>query len=160
MPSFDIVSEVDSAEILNATNNAIKVLDTRFDFRGANASFSTKDGIVTMKAEADFHLQQMLDILRTAAVKRKIDPSCMDTESVVHTGKTYSQAVTFQQGVEVDVAKKIVKAIKDQKMKVQASIQGDQVRITGKKRDDLQAVMTLVREGNFGQPFQFDNFRD
>ncbi|MFT4927824.1 MAG: hypothetical protein ACI8WB_003938 [Phenylobacterium sp.] len=160
MPSFDIVSEVDSAEILNATNNATKVLATRFDFRGADASFSFKDDIITIKADADFQLTQMQDILRTAAVKRSIDPNSMELKETVHTGKTYSQQVVFKQGVETDIAKKIIKAIKDKKMKVQTAIQGEQLRITGKKRDDLQGVMALVREGDFGQPFQFTNFRD
>lgn len=160
MPSFDIVSEVESAEILNTSNNSTKILGTRFDFRGVDASFVMKDDVVTMKADADFQLQQMLDILRTEAVKRKVDPASMETKDVVHSGKTFSQQVTFKQGVETDIAKKIVKAIKEKKMKVQAAIQGDQVRITGKKRDDLQAVMALVREGDFGQPFQFTNFRD
>ncbi len=160
MPSFDIVSEVESAEILNTTNNATKILGTRFDFRGVDASFTMKDDVITMKADADFQLQQMLDILRTEAVKRKVDPASMETKDVVHSGKTFSQQVSFQQGVETLIAKKIVKAIKDKKIKVQASIQGDQVRVTGKKRDDLQGVMALVREGDFGQPFQFTNFRD
>lgn len=160
MPSFDIVSEVESPEILNTTNNATKILGTRFDFRGVEAQFSTKDDVITMKAEADFQLQQMLDILRTEAVKRKIDPTSMESKDVVHSGKTFSQQVHFKQGVETLIAKKIVKAIKDKKMKVQAAIQGEQVRVTGKKRDDLQAVMALVKEGDFGQPFQFTNFRD
>ena len=160
MPSFDIVSEVESPEILNTTNNATKTLSTRFDFRGVEASFSVKDDVITVKAEADFQLQQMLDILRAEAVKRKVDPKAMDIQDVVHSGKTFSQKVQFQQGVETLIAKKIIKAIKDKKMKVQAAIQDDQVRITGKKRDDLQAVMALVREGEFGQPFQFKNFRD
>lgn len=160
MPSFDIVSEVDSAEILNSSNNATKVLSTRFDFRGIEASFTMNDDIVTMKAEAEFQLQQMIDILIKEAVKRKINPASMETKPAVHSGKNHSQQVTFMQGVETLIAKKIVKAIKDKKMKVQVAIQGEQVRVSGKKRDDLQAVMTLVREGDFGQPFQFTNFRD
>lgn len=160
MPSFDVVSEVDSAEILNTTNNAKKVLGTRYDFRGVDADFTMKDDVITMKAEADFQLQQMFDILIGEAVKRKVDPASMDAEQVVHSGKNFTQQVTFKQGVEQAVAKKIVKAIKDKKMKVQAAIQGDQLRVTGKKRDDLQAVMALIREGDFGQPFQFNNFRD
>lgn len=160
MPSFDVVSEVDSAEILNTTNNAKKMLSTRYDFRGVDADFTMKDDVITMKAEADFQLQQMLDILISEAVKRKVDAASMDTQQVVHSGKNFTQQVTFKQGVEQPVAKKIVKAIKDKKMKVQAAIQGEQLRITGKKRDDLQAVMAMIREGDFGQPFQFNNFRD
>ncbi len=160
MPSFDIVSEVESPEILNTTNNAKKVLSTRFDFRGVDAEFSCKDDVITMKAEAEFQLQQMMDMLISEAVKRKIDASSMDEKEITRSGKNFIQQVAFKQGVEQAIAKKIVKAIKDKKMKVQAAIQGEQVRITGKKRDDLQAVMAMVREGDFGQPFQFNNFRD
>jgi uncharacterized protein YajQ (UPF0234 family) len=160
MPSFDIVSEVESAEILNATNNAKKVLSTRFDFRGVDADFEYKDESITMKAEAEFQIQQMLDMLISESVKRKIDASSMDTEAVNRSGKYFYQKVVFKQGIEQAVAKKIVKAIKDSKIKVQAAIQGEQLRVTGKKRDDLQSVMALVREGDFGQPFQFNNFRD
>jgi uncharacterized protein YajQ (UPF0234 family) len=160
MPSFDIVSEVESPEILNATNNATKVLGTRFDFRGVEASFTLKDDVITVTAEAEFQLNQMIDILRSEIIKRKVDPKAMDYAPVTRSGKTHSQKVSFQQGVESQNAKKIVKAIKDKKMKVQASIQGEQVRVTGKKRDDLQAVMAMIREGEFGQPFQFNNFRD
>lgn len=160
MPSFDVVSEVESAEILNTTNNAKKVLSTRYDFRGVEADFTCTDDVITMKAEADFQLQQMLDILIGEAVKRKVDAGSMDCQAMVHSGKSFSQQVVFKQGIEQAVAKKIVKAIKDKKMKVQAAIQGEQLRITGKKRDDLQAVMALIREGDFGQPFQFNNFRD
>ena len=113
-----------------------------------------------MKAEAEFQLQQMMGIIIGEAVKRKIDPSAMEEKPVVHSGKTFSQDLVTKQGIEQAVAKKIVKAIKDSKIKVQAAIQGDQLRVTGKKRDDLQAAMALVREGDFGQPFQFNNFRD
>jgi uncharacterized protein YajQ (UPF0234 family) len=160
MPSFDIVSEVDSAEILNAVNNATKVLSTRFDFRGVDASIELKDDVITIKAEAEFQIQQLEDIIRGEAVKRKIAAASMDYKPVTRSGKYHSQAIAFQQGVETAIAKKIIKAIKDKKMKVQTAIQGEQVRITGKKRDDLQSVMALVREGDFGQAFQFSNFRD
>ena len=160
MPSFDIVSEVDSPEILNTTSNCTKVLSTRFDFRGVEASFSVKDDVITMKAEADFQVQQMQDILIGQAVKRKIDAASLDIKDTVHSGKTFSRQVHFKQGVEKDVAKKIVKALKDKKLKVQAAIQGEEVRVTGKKRDDLQSAMAMIREGDFGQPFQFKNFRD
>ena len=160
MPSFDIVSEVESAEILNATNNVKKVLSTRFDFRGVDADFEFKDESITMKAEAEFQLQQMMDMLISEAVKRKIEAASMDTNPVNRSGKYFYQQVTFKNGIEKATAKKIVKAIKDSKIKVQAAIQGEQLRVTGKKRDDLQKVMSLVREGDFGQPFQFNNFRD
>ncbi|WP_432452056.1 MULTISPECIES: YajQ family cyclic di-GMP-binding protein [unclassified Agarivorans] len=160
MPSFDIVSEIESAEVRNACENAARELEIRFDFRGVEASFEYKDDSVKMTAEAEFQLNQMLDILRGTLVKRSVDTKAIDLADIVHTGKTYSQMVNFKNGIDQAIAKKVVKQIKDAKLKVQASIQGDQVRVTGKKRDDLQAVMSLMRAADFEQPFQFNNFRD
>jgi uncharacterized protein YajQ (UPF0234 family) len=161
MPSVDIVSEVDTAEILNATDNAERELSTRFDFRGVDASISLANEVVTIKTEADFQCQQLLDIFRAQLIKRKIDPRVIEcNDESVHRGKTFSLEVSFKQGISAKISKKIVKLIKDKKLKVQAAIQGDQVRVTGKKRDDLQAVMAMVREADLGQPFQFKNFRD
>lgn len=161
MPSFDIVSEVDDAEILNATDNTNREIKTRYDFRGVDASAALSDKIVTLKAEADFQCQQLLDIFRAQLVKRKVDPMAMSyDEESLHSGKTFSLPISFKQGVESLNAKKLVKLIKDSKLKVQAQIQGDQVRVTGKKRDDLQAVMAIAKEADLGQPFQFTNFRD
>lgn len=160
MPSFDIVSEVDQQEVRNAVENANRELDTRFDFRGVEASFEWTKGETTLTAEADIQLQQMVDILSNKLVKRSVNPDTMDIGDPVHSGKTYSIKVTFKEGIDAPTAKKLVKLIKDSKAKVQAAIQGEQVRITGKKRDDLQAVMALVREADFEQPFQFNNFRD
>ncbi|MBQ0711591.1 MAG: YajQ family cyclic di-GMP-binding protein [Porticoccus sp.] len=161
MPSFDIVSEVEQEEIRNATENTQRELATRFDFRGVDTKVEFKDGEVTLSTEADFQCQQLLDILRGNLVKRKVDPYVIDVdEEALHSGKTFSLQVRFKQGIDQPMAKKIVKLVKDAKMKVQAAIQGDKIRITGKKRDDLQAVMALVRGADLGQPFQFDNFRD
>jgi uncharacterized protein YajQ (UPF0234 family) len=160
MPSFDIVSEIDLVEVKNAVDNANRELTTRFDFRGVDASFEFTDDIVNMAAEAEFQLQQMRDILRNACVKRSIDTSAIDSLSINHTGKTFKQAIKFKQGIEQPTAKKLVKLIKDAKIKVQTSIQGDQLRVTGKKRDDMQSAMALVKQGDLGQPFQFINFRD
>ncbi|KAB0464855.1 MULTISPECIES: YajQ family cyclic di-GMP-binding protein [Vibrio] len=160
MPSFDIISEVESVELRNAVDNANRELSTRFDFRGVEASFDYKDESVKLSAQDDFQLKQMRDILRSNLTKRNVDPNAMEAKAADQTGRTWHQTVIFKQGIETDVAKKIVKLIKDNKVKVQASIQGDKVRVTGKKRDDLQAVMALVRNGELGQPFQFDNFRD
>lgn len=161
MPSFDIVSEVDKAEILNACDNTTREISTRYDFRGVDATAEFKDNTITLKAEADFQCQQLLDILRAQLIKRKIDPKSMDyDQEALHSGKTFSLQVSFKQGIESLTCKKIVKMIKDSKIKVQSAIQGDQVRVTGKKRDDLQKVMTLVREADLEQPFQFNNFRD
>ncbi|ERM60732.1 MULTISPECIES: YajQ family cyclic di-GMP-binding protein [Vibrio] len=160
MPSFDIISEVESVELRNAVDNANRELSTRFDFRGVEASFDYKDESVKLSAQDDFQLKQMRDILRSNLTKRNVDPNAMEAKAADQTGRTWHQTVIFKQGIETDVAKKIVKLIKDNKVKVQAAIQGDKVRVTGKKRDDLQAVMALVRSGELGQPFQFDNFRD
>ncbi|ARP38337.1 nucleotide binding protein YajQ [Vibrio crassostreae] len=160
MPSFDIISEVEAVELRNAVDNANRELSTRFDFRGVEASFDYKDESVKLTAQDDFQLKQMRDILRSNLTKRNVDPNAMEAKAADQTGRTWHQTVIFKQGIETDVAKKIVKLIKDNKVKVQASIQGDKVRVTGKKRDDLQAVMALVRSGELGQPFQFDNFRD
>lgn len=160
MPSFDIVSEINNDEVRNAVENASRELDTRFDFRGVDASFEWSKDETTLTAEADIQLQQMVDILRNKLVKRGVDPETMNVSDPVHSGKTYSIKVTFKEGIDAPTAKKLVKLIKDSKLKVQAAIQGEQVRITGKKRDDLQSVMALVRESNLEQPFQFTNFRD
>lgn len=160
MPSLDIVSEINLEEVKNATENVTRELSTRFDFRGVEASFEWKKPVVVMKTESDFQLKQMADMLRAQLAKRKIDSKAMTLESVNHSGKTFSQNVSFKEGIEQPVAKKIVKLIKDSKLKVQASIQGDQLRVTGKKRDDLQKVMQLVKEADLDQSFQFNNFRD
>lgn len=161
MPSFDIISEVEVEEIRNATENTQRELATRFDFRGVDVKVEFKDGEVTLSSEADFQCQQLLDMLRGNLVKRKVDPYVIDVdEEALHSGKTFSLQVRFKQGIDQPMAKKIVKLVKDAKMKVQATIQGEKIRITGKKRDDLQAVMALVRGADLGQPFQFDNFRD
>ena len=161
MPSLDIVSEVESAEILNATNNAARELTTRFDFRGVDATITFANDVVTLKAEADFQCQQLLDIFAAQLINRKIDPTVMEYDKeAFHSGKTFSLNVSFKQGIAADVSKKMIKMIKEKKLKVQAQVQGDEVRVTGKKRDELQIVMALVREADLGQPVQFKNFRD
>lgn len=160
MPSFDIVSEIDQQEVLNAVENANRELQSRFDFRGVQAEFTLKDKIITLQAEAEFQLQQMLEIFLNKAVKRGLDVRSFKEGDVVHSGKTYSQSLTLQQGIDTTMAKKLVKLIKDNKLKVQAAIQGEQVRVTGKKRDDLQEAIALVRSTELEQAFQFTNFRD
>ncbi|GAC31157.1 YajQ family cyclic di-GMP-binding protein [Paraglaciecola polaris] len=160
MPSFDIVSEVNLEEVRNAVDNANRELSTRFDFRGVEASFELKESIVTMSSDSDFQLKQMLDILRGTCVKRDVDTAAFEEKDVQHIGKIYKQAIAFKQGIEQPTAKKLIKLIKDAKIKVQASIQGEQVRVTGKKRDDLQQVMALAKSSDLDQPLQFTNFRD
>lgn len=160
MPTFDIVSEVDTAELQNAIDNANRELSTRFDFRGVTASFSMKNDIAKLSAEHDSQIRQLADILRTNLVKRGIDARSMDLDKVEHSGKTFSQTVKFKVGVDQATSKKIIKLVKDNKLKVQVAVQGEQLRVTGKKRDDLQAVMKLVKDTDLGMPFQFNNFRD
>jgi len=160
MPSFDIVSEVDMQEVRNAVENAQRELETRFDFRGVEARFEWTKEETKLTAEADFQLQQMVDLLRNKLIKRNVDVETMDVGEVVHSGKTYSLAVKFKQGIEQEMAKKLSKLIKDSKIKVQASIQGDAVRVSGGKRDDLQSVIALLRKDVSEAPLDFNNFRD
>ncbi len=160
MPSFDIVSEFDMHEASNAVDQANREVSTRFDFKGSNARFEQKDAVITMTAEVEFQLQQMLDILQNKLTKRGIDIACLEVSDPQTSGKTATQTVTLRQGLDTPLAKKIVKLIKDKKMKVQAAIQGEKVRVTGKKRDDLQQVMQMLREEKLEMPLQFNNFRD
>ena len=160
MPSFDIVSEVKMNEVLNAVDNANRELATRFDFRGVEASFELNKEEVKLEADADFQLKQMVEILRGALLKRQIENSSMDVGDSVHSGKRFHLTVKFKQGIDKEVAKKLVKLIKDSKIKVQAAIQGDAVRVTGAKRDDLQAAMALIRKEIADLPLSFNNFRD
>ncbi|MCA1770543.1 MAG: YajQ family cyclic di-GMP-binding protein [Halomonas sp.] len=161
MPSFDIVSEFDGHEASNAVDQANREVQSRFDFKGVTASFELNGESVALEAEVDFQLKQMLDVLRSKLIARGIDARCMDVQDPVLSGVRARQEVTLKQGLDQKEAKEIVKRIKDSKLKVQAQIQGDKVRVTGKKRDDLQAVMALLRgEGGPELPLQFDNFRD
>jgi cyclic-di-GMP-binding protein len=160
MPSFDIVSEVDLHTFTNALDQASRIIETRFDFKGVDASFE-RDGLnATIFAEAEFQLTQMEDMLRSSLIKNKIDPKAMELGKIETAGKQVKQGVIMKNGLEADLCRKIVKLIKDSKLKVQSQIQGDQVRVTGKKRDDLQQVMALLREAGLEQPLQFNNFRD
>lgn len=160
MPSFDVVSELDMHEVANAIDQANREVGTRFDFKGTNARFELSDNVVTMHAEVEFQLQQMLDILRAKLAKRGVDLDCLQVDKVEVAGKNARQAITLRQGLDSSLCKKLVKIIKDSKMKVQASIQGDKVRISGKKRDDLQAAIALLREADVDMPLQYTNFRD
>jgi hypothetical protein len=160
MPSFDTVSEVEMQELTNAVDQASRELSTRYDFKGVEASFERQESSVELTAEADIQLEQMLDMLRSKMVKRSIDVKVMDVGEPRPSGKLLHQTVVIRQGIEKDLARKIVKLVKDRKMKVQAAIQGEKVRVTGKKRDDLQAVMTMLKESDIDLPLQFNNFRD
>jgi uncharacterized protein YajQ (UPF0234 family) len=161
MPSFDIVSEFDAHEVHNAVDQANKEVTTRFDFKGSNAEFELQDGSIVMKAQSTFQLQQMLPILFSKMTKRGVDIACMETGDIQDTGKTAQQPVTLNQGIETPIAKKIVKLIKDKKLKVQTAIQGEKLRVTGKKRDDLQQVIAMLRKDEtIDLPLQYENFRD
>ncbi|MGM3174992.1 YajQ family cyclic di-GMP-binding protein [Dickeya lacustris] len=163
MPSFDIVSEIDMQEVRNAVENASRELGTRWDFRNVPASFDLNEKAQTIKAtcESDFQVKQLIEILREKLAKRGIEGNSLDIpEEMEHSGKNYSIEAKLKQGIEASLSKKIVKLIKDSKLKVQVQVQGEQLRVTGKSRDDLQGVMALIRGANLGQPFQFNNFRD
>jgi cyclic-di-GMP-binding protein len=161
MPSFDTVSEVDMHEINNAIDQANREVGTRFDFKGIDASFTlTDESVIQVAAEVEFQAEQMLDILRNKAVKRGIDVKALKEGDMETSGQRVTLPVKIQQGIDQDLARKIVKTIKEAKLKVQASIQGDKVRVTGKKRDDLQQVIALLKDAKFGIPLQFNNFRD
>lgn len=161
MPSFDIVSEIDEVELRHAVENAIREMTTRFDFRGVDASITLKELSVTLKTESDFQVRQLEDLFRNHCTKRGLSTAGVDIEDKpVHSGKTYSLTLVFKQGIEQTTAKEIVKLLKDSKLKVQASIQGDKVRITGKNRDDLQESMAFLKKSDIELPLQFNNFRD
>ncbi|WP_105188372.1 YajQ family cyclic di-GMP-binding protein [Pseudoalteromonas sp. T1lg48] len=160
MPSFDIVSEIEMSEAKNAVENAKRELETRFDFRGVDAKIELNNEQIELTAEAEQQVMQLFDIFASKASKRGLDVNSFEIQKADLHGKYVTRKVVMKQGIEKDVAKKLVKAIKDSKIKVQAAIQGEEVRVTGKKRDDLQAAMQVVREADLGQPFQFKNFRD
>lgn len=160
MPSFDVVSEYDSHEASNAVDQANREIDTRFDFRGCNASFALENENIQLECDNEFQLQQMLDILHSKLIKRGIDIACLEANDPELRGQRARQSLMLREGIDQAAAKKIVKMVKDKKMKVQAAIQGDKVRITGKKRDDLQAVMAMLKEENLDIPLQYNNFRD
>jgi uncharacterized protein YajQ (UPF0234 family) len=160
MPSFDIVSEVNQHELTNAVDQANRELSTRFDFKGVDARFVLEDQLISQSAPSDFQLKQMEDILRARLIARGIDVRCLEFGDVETNLAGARQKITVKQGIERDLAKKIQAALKDAKLKVDSQINGDKLRVTGKKRDDLQEAIALLRAGNFERPLQFDNFRD
>ncbi len=160
MPSFDVISEVDLHMLTNAVDQANRVLETRFDFKGVEARFDRDKLDITAIAESDMQLKQMEDMLRASLIKNKIDPLAMTVEDPQPSGKLVKQAIKLKNGLESDLAKKIVKLIKDSKVKVTTQIQDQQVRVTGKKRDELQEVIAMLREQKLDQPLQYTNFRD
>jgi hypothetical protein len=160
MPSFDVISEVDKHELTNAVDQANRELSTRFDFKGQDASYALDEFVITQSAPSEFQLQQMLDILRARLVARKIDTRALDIGDPETNLGGSRQKITVKQGIEQPVAKKLVAALKAAKLKVEAQINGDKLRVTGKKRDDLQDAMAVLRKTDVELPLQFDNFRD
>ena len=160
MPTFDVVSEVDSHELMNAVDQINREVSTRFDFKGSDAKVVLKDAVMSFEAVSSFQLTQMRDIMVNKFSKRGIDTNCLDRGNVEERGLRAYQTITVKQGVNQEDAKKLVKLIKNSKLKVQAAIQGEQVRVTGKKRDELQATMALLKESDIELPLQFTNFRD
>ena len=162
MPSFDIVSKLKKDEVLNAVDNANRELQTRYDFRGVEASFNFDKASNEVKLEAseEFQIQQMDDILRQKLIKRNIEATAAEFKEITRSGKKSTQVVSFKEGIDKELAKKIIKIIKESKIKVDAKINDDIIRVTGKKRDDLQAVIALVRSSKIEQPLQYENFGD
>lgn len=160
MPSFDTVSEVDAHELANAVDQANRELGKRFDFRGSRAAFEREDGRVLLKADSEFQLQQMMEILRQRLTARGIDVRCLDPGEPESNVSGARQSVAVKQGIEQAIAKKIVAALKASGLKVDTQIQGEKLRVSGKKRDDLQSAIALLRKSDFELPLQFENFRD
>jgi len=160
MPSFDVVSEVDHHELKNGVDQANREVTTRFDFKGTGSKFELVDQVIAMNTESEFQLQQMYDILCNKLVKRGIDIACLEKGEADIQARTATQAIKVNEGIDTPTAKNMVKMIKQSKTRVQAAIQGEQLRVTGKKRDDLQAVIALLKGADIEIPLQYKNFRD
>ena len=161
MPSFDIVSEIDKPELTNGLHQANKELSTRFDFKGTDARVESSGSTLTVFADNDFQVRQAVDVLCEKLAKRGVDLTCLHYQEIEEIGADKArQVIDLKEGIDSDLGRKLVKQIKDKKLKVQTAIQGDQLRVTGKKRDDLQQVMAFLREADVGIPLQFNNFRD
>jgi uncharacterized protein YajQ (UPF0234 family) len=160
MPSFDVVSDFDAHEARNGVDQASREVNTRFDFKGTGSKFELDEQVITMTSQSDFQLQQMLDILRQKLAKRGIDLACLEEKEPEFSGNEARQQIILRKGIDSDLARKLVKMVKSSKLKVQAAIQGDKLRISGKKRDDLQAAIALLKEADIELPMQNENFRD
>ena len=160
MPSFDVVSDFDAHEASTGVDQANREVATRFDFKGTGSKYEFDGQVVSLTTQSDFQLKQMLDILRQKLSKRGVDIACMDEQAPEFSGSEARQKVVLRRGIEADLARKLVKLVKGSKMKVQPAIQGDKLRISGKKRDDLQAVIALLKGADVELPLQYENFRD
>ena len=160
MPSFDVVSKIDSHELSNAIDQTNREVSNRFDFKGTNSRVEATEENLTLIAPAEFQVKQITDILENKMSKRGIDVACLDYGQIQESNNEARQQVTVRQGIDKELAKKIVKIIKDSKLKIQTAIQGEQVRVIGKKRDDLQKIISTLKEQNLDLPLQYINFRD
>jgi uncharacterized protein YajQ (UPF0234 family) len=160
MPSFDVVSEFDAHEASNAIDQANREVTNRFDFKGTGSKFTLEGQVISMVTQTDFQLKQMLDILRQKLAKRSIDVACINEEEPEFSGSEARQNITLRRGIDMPLARNLVKKIKSTKIKVQSAIQGDKLRVSGKKRDDLQAIISLLKEEDVDLPLQYENFRD
>lgn len=160
MPSFDVVSDFDAHEAANAVDQANREVNTRFDFKGTGSSFGLDGQVISLKSGSEFQLQQMRDILRQKLSRRGIDIACMDEQPAETTGSEARQQIILRRGIDTELARNLVKRVKASKIKVQAAIQGDKLRISGKKRDDLQATIKLLKDADISLPLQYENFRD
>jgi uncharacterized protein YajQ (UPF0234 family) len=160
MPSFDVVSDFDAHEAANAVDQANREVNTRFDFKGTGSKYELDNEVIALTSQSDFQLQQMMDILRQKLAKRGIDLGCLDEQEPEITGSAARQDVILRRGIDSELARKLVKTVKNSKIKVQAAIQGDKLRISGKKRDDLQATIRLLKDTDVDLPLQYENFRD
>ena len=160
MPSFDVVSDFDAHEARNGVDQANREVTTRFDFKGTGSKFELDDEVISLTTQSDFQLKQMMDILHQKLSKRGVDLGCLEEQEPEFSGSEARQKVIMRRGIDTDRARKLVKQIKAAKLKVQAAIQGDKLRVSGKKRDDLQAVIAMLKEADIGLPLQYENFRD
>ena len=160
MPSFDVVSEIDQHELTNAVDQTNREVGNRFDFKGSNSRVERGDGVLNIESQSDFQIKQIVDVLHQKMVKRGLDIRSLVEAEVELRGSRAYLTITVNEGIKKDLARKIVKMVKERKMKVQAAIKGEQVRITGKKRDDLQQAIAMLKESDIDQPLQFNNFRD
>jgi len=160
MPSFDVVSDFDAHEASNGVDQANREVTTRFDFKGSGSKYELDGQVIALTSQSDFQLQQMRDILRQKLAKRGIDLACLEEKEPEFSGNEARQQVILRKGIDSDLARKLVKMVKSSKLKVQAAIQGDKLRISGKKRDDLQAAIALLKEADVELPLQYENFRD
>lgn len=160
MPSFDVVSDYDAHEAANGVDQANREVNTRFDFKGTGSKFDLDGQIIELTTQSDFQLKQMLDILHQKLAKRGVDIGCLEEQEPEFSGSQARQKVVLRKGIDADLARKLVKLVKGSKLKVQAAIQGDKLRVSGKKRDDLQAVIALLKDADVDLPLQYENFRD